>query len=141
MLRLAKNVETRKRMWIANCHKAHPANLTVLPEIIQMRSKIAQILLGSANASDSDLAFAKVKSLHSCKRVLVLFVFIFILFFFFFYLKGRRMAGDSPSEVVSFLSRMKDLLKDKAETELKVFSFLFLCFPRCVNSYCRNFMT
>jgi Zn-dependent oligopeptidase len=68
VMQLAKNAETRKKMWIANCHKAHPANLTVLPEIVGMRSQIAQLLLQRNNASDSDLAFAKVSGWEKEKK-------------------------------------------------------------------------
>lgn len=93
VLQLAKNDETRKKMWIASCHKAHPANLSLLPEIISHRSRIAQLLLGRPDASDSDLAFAK----------------------------GRRMAGDTPQAVLAFLERTKTMLAQKSAQELKEF--------------------
>jgi hypothetical protein len=90
VLQLATKEETRKKMWIASCHKGVPANLTLLPEIVSLRQRLAELLLGPGH-SDADLAVAR----------------------------GRRMAGETVEEVAGFLDRMDAMLRDKAAAELK----------------------
>ncbi len=90
VMQLAASEETRKKMWIASCHKAVPANLALLPEIVSLRKRLAELLLGPGH-SDADLAVAR----------------------------GRRMAGETVEEVSAFLDRMDVMLRDKAAAELK----------------------
>ncbi len=90
VMQLATSEETRKKLWIASCHKAVPANLELLPEIVTLRRRIAELLLGP-NHCDADLAVAR----------------------------GRRMAGESVEDVTTFLDRIETMLKEKAASELK----------------------
>jgi hypothetical protein len=90
VMQLATKEETRKKMWIASCQKGVPANLTLLPEIVSLRQRLAELLLGLGH-SDADLAVAR----------------------------GRRMAGETVEEVAGFLDRMDAMLRDKASAELK----------------------